>query len=111
MARKVIVELVDDFDGKSVADETVNFSLDGVVYEIDLSMHNAEKFRSGLDGWIKSARKLGGRGRKAKREAGGAYTRDESRLIRDWARKNGLDVSNRGRIAANVADAYRNARG
>jgi hypothetical protein len=46
MAKKVTVSLIDDFDGKQ-ADETVQFGLDGVSYEIDLSEKNAKKDAGG----------------------------------------------------------------
>ena len=56
MAKKVTVTLVDDFDGEGAADETVEFGLDGVTYEIDLSNKNAGKLRADLKQWIESAR-------------------------------------------------------
>ena len=52
MAKKVTVTLVDDFDGEGAADETVEFGLDGVTYEIDLSNKNAGKLRADLKQWM-----------------------------------------------------------
>ena len=52
MAKKVTVTLVDDFDGEGPADETVEFSIDGVNYEIDLSSKNAQKLRNELKPWL-----------------------------------------------------------
>lgn len=52
MAKKVTVTLVDDFDGSGAADETVEFGLDGVTYEIDLSTKNATKLRGDLKQWV-----------------------------------------------------------
>ena len=52
MAKKVTVTLVDDFDGEGAADETVEFGLDGVSYEIDLSSKNASKLRNDLKQWV-----------------------------------------------------------
>ena len=52
MAKKVGSTLVDDFDNKSAADETVGFSLDGVNYEIDLASKNAEKLRGDMKSWV-----------------------------------------------------------
>src|ERR1700675_353625 len=63
MAKKVTVTLVDDFDGSGAADETVEFGLDGVTYEIDLSAKNAAKLRSDLKGWVDAGRRVGGRRR------------------------------------------------
>lgn len=108
MARKVIVELVDDYDGTSKAEETVTLALDGVTYEIDLSARNAEKLRSALAVWTAHARKVGGRVAKGKRQTQSTNPQ-ETQAIREWARKNGLEVSSRGRISAEVTEAYKKA--
>jgi hypothetical protein len=63
MAKKVTVTLVDDFDGEGAADETVEFSIDGVSYEIDLSAKNAKKLREVLMQWIEAGRRVGCRRR------------------------------------------------
>jgi hypothetical protein len=63
MAKKVTVTLVDDFDGAGAADETVEFGLDGVTYEIDLSSKNAAKLRNDLKQWVEAGRRVGGRRR------------------------------------------------
>jgi len=63
MAKKVTVTLVDDFDGEGAADETVEFGLDGVSYEIDLSSKNASKLRADLKQWVDAGRRVGGRRR------------------------------------------------
>ena len=63
MAKKVTVTLVDDFDGEGAADETVEFGLDGVTYEIDLSSKNATKLRNDLKKWVEAGRRVGGRRR------------------------------------------------
>lgn len=60
MAKKVTVTLVDDFDGSGAADETVEFGLDGVTYEIDLSTKNATKLRGDLKQWVAAGRRVGG---------------------------------------------------
>jgi hypothetical protein len=106
MAQKTVVLLEDDLDG-GTADETVSFSLDGVAYEIDLSAKNAGKLRDLLAGYVGAARRTGGRstrgrGRQAGRSTGQASTSD----IRAWARAQGLDVSERGRIPASIVEQY-----
>lgn len=109
MAKKVTVTLVDDFDGEGSADETVEFSLDGVTYEIDLSSKNAQKLRGDLKQWVEAGRRVGGRrrGRSAGSGRGRAsIDREQSAAIRDWARRNGHSVSTRGRIPADVIDAF-----
>jgi len=108
MAQQTIVTLVDDLDG-SEADQTVEFGLDGVSYEIDLSEPNAAKLRDVLAGFVSHARRTGGRRRGTARPAGGArpgVDREQNAAIREWARKRGMKVSDRGRIPAEVLEAY-----
>jgi hypothetical protein len=104
VAQRVQVILEDDLDGGQ-ADETVSFSLDGVSYEIDLSKKNANKMRDALALYVGSARKVGGR----KRRGGGKASSSKagsSAEIREWARNNGWDIPERGRIAGEVREAY-----
>jgi hypothetical protein len=114
VAQKVTVELVDDIDG-SVAEETVEFGIDGVTYQIDLSSDNAGQLRDALADYVVSARRSGGRKRgavqvaRAGRAVGGAVDREQNQAIREWARKRGLKVSERGRISSEVLDAYHQA--
>ncbi|WP_040816333.1 histone-like nucleoid-structuring protein Lsr2 [Nocardia concava] len=107
MARKVIVELVDDYDGESTAEETVLFAIDGVNYEIDLSGLNAAALRGLFEQWTPHARKVG-RAAKTKAAPGKARAvdREQSMAIREWARANGFDVSTRGRVPVEVMEAY-----
>ncbi len=106
MAQRVQVILEDDYDG-GAADETVSFALDGAEYEIDLSTSNAGGLRDALAPWLAHARKTGGRRRKAgtAAKASSSSTSD----IRAWALANGHDVSSRGRVSAEVRDAYEKA--
>ncbi|WP_280417277.1 histone-like nucleoid-structuring protein Lsr2 [Nocardia carnea] len=108
MARKVVVTVIDDVDGVSAAAETISFSIDGAVYEIDLSESNARELRAGVDKWIPFARKLGGRGRTTAADVG---RRQDARAVREWARRNGHDVPDRGRIPSSILDAYQAANG
>jgi nucleoid-associated protein Lsr2 len=115
MARQVITTLIDDLDGKK-ADRTVEFSLDGANYTIDLSEANAGKLRKALDPYINAGTRLG-RGstnRIPARRATPARTagsRDVNRQIREWAAANGYEISERGRIPQSVTDAYRAVNG
>jgi hypothetical protein len=116
MAKKVTVTLIDDLDGEAKADETVEFGLDGVSYEIDLSGTNAARLRSELEIWIAAARRLSGR-RRVKAAGTGSSTgrsrvgvdREQSAAMREWARRNNYKVSARGRISADVVNAYNKA--
>ncbi|MGH3517296.1 MAG: histone-like nucleoid-structuring protein Lsr2 [Haloechinothrix sp.] len=109
MAQKVLVSLVDDLDD-SEADETVEFGLDGISYQIDLSADNAEELRDALAQYVEHARRSGGRKRAAGRGPGvvrpAAVDREQNQAIRAWARKNGFNVSDRGRIPTEVVEAY-----
>ena len=107
MAQKVNIVLVDDLDG-SEATETVTFGLDGTTYEIDLNEKNAAALRDALAGYVGHGRKVGSaprRGRKAAASSDGTSARE----IRDWARSNGHEVPDRGRVSAEVREAYAKA--
>jgi len=112
MAQKVLVQLVDDLDGTSSTDiATVTFGLDGVSYEIDLNEGNASNLREHLSEFITSARRTGGRVKRGGAATAGGSTgsgrnREQTQAIREWAKKNGHDVSDRGRIPAAVIQAF-----
>ncbi|MEU3608760.1 Lsr2 family protein [Streptomyces sp. NPDC035033] len=109
MAQKVQVLLVDDLDGVE-ADETVTFALDGKTYEIDLTTANAEKLRGLLEPYTTNGRRTGGRtttGRGKGRVA--AAGSPDTAKIRAWAKENGYEVNDRGRVPAHVKAAYEDA--
>jgi Lsr2 len=108
MTQRLNVVLVDDIDG-SEAVETVSFALDGVDYEIDLNLPHAREIRAQLSPFVEKARKAAGSpGRPARQRRAGAGDK-KNKEVRDWARKNGLQVSERGRIPANVVAEYETA--
>lgn len=113
MAQKVTVELVDDLDGTASDDiTTVTFALDGVSYEIDLNTANAEALRGVFAGVIAAGRRVGGRAKRGSVRVPGARPtadREQTRAIRDWARQNGFDLAERGRIPGNVIEAFEEA--
>ena len=106
MAQKVQVVLTDDIDGGE-ADETVQFALDGVSYEIDLSEANADTLREALAPYVDAARRVGGR---ASRRSGAKVRPVAERVdmsnVRAWARENGYQISDRGRVSSEVRAAY-----
>jgi Lsr2 len=110
MAQRVQYMLVDDLDGTEAV-ETVSFSLDGVSYEIDLTAANAKKLRNDLAAWVGHARRSGGRKSSRKAGASGGQRRGDLSAVREWARKNGHQVSDRGRISAGILAAYDKAHG
>jgi hypothetical protein len=105
MVSKVITRLEDDLDGSQAA-ETIKFSIDGVEYEIDLSEKNAGKLRADLALYVGHARKVGGRGRRA---STGAPSLIDNQSVRKWAASNGIELSKRGRIPADVVSQYQAA--
>lgn len=112
MAQKVQVLLLDDLSGGE-ADETVTFALDGKSYEIDLNSENADKLRTALEPYVKAGRRAGGsrgaRGRgRSTAPAAGSSSQDTAK-IRAWAKENGYEVNDRGRVPANIREAYEKA--
>jgi hypothetical protein len=111
MARKTIILLEDDITGGD-ADETVNFSLDGKHYEIDLTTANAQKLRAAFEPFISAGRKSAGaakrRGAASSSAPGQGATRNssDSKVVREWATANGIEVPTRGRIPAEVRQQY-----
>lgn len=118
MAKQVTVQLVDDLDGSIIDDdssETIKFAINGVEYSIDLKAKNAKEFHKKLDYYIGHATRVGGRRRKPSPAAasmpvipGVAAKRDpeQTRAIRQWAFDLGHEISERGRIPAEIEQAY-----
>lgn len=110
MVQKVETRLVDDLDGSEAA-ETVSFAFDGRQYEIDLSADNAARLRDGLAEFVGAARRAGTAsarrsGQPAAAPRRGAADREHSVAVREWAKANGFEVSDRGRIPSVVLTAY-----
>jgi hypothetical protein len=104
VAQRVHIVLEDDIDG-GTAEETVTFALDGSTYEIDLSAPNAARLRDTLAPYVAAARRAQGRGSRKQsrgRNSGGPNPAE----IRDWARAHDIEVSDRGRVPAEVRSAY-----
>jgi hypothetical protein len=124
MAQKIVQLLVDDLTGEEsdVADvENVEFSLDGLGFEIDLTTENAAKLREAFSPYIAVARRrstspatLAGRAtQRATARSSPAparrrptIDREQSAAIREWANRNGWELSKRGRIPRDAAEAY-----
>jgi hypothetical protein len=111
MARVAHVRHLDDLDG-SEASETVIFSLGRRSYEIDLSQENAAKFRSALAPFVAAARSSGDARRPHRTRAGDSppppgTIRPKAKEIRQWARRHGHKVADRGQIPSSVLQAYR----
>lgn len=107
------LKLVDDFDGVTEA-ETVEFSIDGIVYEIDLSEDSKEKMRKDFKRYIDVARRVSGSAKKSAKKVSTARTPSaettiNNDAIRDWAVANGHPVTRRGRIPRDVKEAFEKA--
>lgn len=107
MAQVVVKTFIDDIDG-SVAERTFAYTVDGTDYEIDLSADNIKEFNDAIAGFVESSRKA------PRRSAGGSKqrvvnpgaNREQSHAVREWARANGITVSDRGRISAKVQEKF-----
>src|SRR5215471_15130197 len=104
MATRINVTLEDDLDGGPAA-ETVRFAIGGAEYEIDLNKKNAAAFRKKLAPFIEHARRAG-RGPRRRGAGGSAAGRERGAAIRAWANEQGIAVSARGRIPADVVEQY-----
>ncbi|MGH3879418.1 MAG: histone-like nucleoid-structuring protein Lsr2 [Actinophytocola sp.] len=110
MAQKVLVQLVDDLDGTtSDSVSTVQFGLDGVMYEIDLTDGNADRLRDTFAEYVNSGRRTGGRVRRGSGVGRSGGANNDATQIREWAQANGIELAARGRIPAHVAESYRQA--
>lgn len=109
MAQQTTVTLTDDIDGGKAV-ETVSFALDGRSYEIDLNKKNAAALRKALDDFTAKARKVrtGGRAASARggRSASAGSSSVDARAVREWAHENGITVSARGRVPADILEQY-----
>ena len=110
--KKQITQLVDDLDGtvlENGAGSTVRFSLEGRQYEIDLSDANAQKLRSALAPFISAGRSVAGSTRSTATRRSSRSNTGELAAIRAWAQGHGYTVGDRGRISAEVREAYERA--
>lgn len=103
MATKTTIALEDDIDG-GPADETVRFRLGTVDYEIDLNSRNAEQLRNDLAPYIEHARRSESGPRR--RPPRPAAARRRSADVRAWAKGQGIQITDRGRIPGNIIRQY-----
>lgn len=112
MAQKLQVLLTCDLDeGDVPAVGTVSFGFEGGTYEFELCRDHLDEFNRTFNRYVAAARPAG-----ARRRRGGASSRQARRVhseqlqaMRVWARENGWEISDRGRIPAEVRDAYEKA--
>jgi hypothetical protein len=111
MAQKIQTLFIDDIDGGE-AEGTVRFALDGAEYEIDLSAKNSGELHETLTNYITHARKVSGaqRQRTVRARRGAASSLDTAK-VREWAKENGFDIKDRGRVPAGVVEKYQASAG
>ncbi len=110
MAQKIQTLFIDDIDGGEAAG-TVRFGLDGAEYEIDLSTKHDQELRAALGTYVAHARKLSGTARRAAARGGRKPSVVDTVAVRRWARENGYDIKDRGRVPADLVTKYREATG
>lgn len=110
MAQKIQTFFIDDIDGGD-AEGTVRFGLDGSEYEIDLSAKHGEELHAALGKYIPHARKVGGATRRSAPRASRRPSTVDTVAVRQWAKENGFNIKERGRVPADVVNKYREAVG
>ena len=111
MAQKIQTLFIDDIDG-SEAEGTVRFALDGAEYEIDLNTKHADALRKSLAKYIDAARRSAGTARRPARSGRRASaTGVNTTEVREWAKAQGIEVKDRGRVPAELVVRFRAATG
>ena len=112
MAQKIQTLFIDDLDG-SEAEGTVRFGLDGAEYEIDLNAEHAQALRDALARYVQAARRAGGGTAAASpgRDAGARADGVDSTEVREWAKAQGIEVKDRGRVPAELVVKFKAATG
>ena len=111
MAQRTQIVLIDDLDGTEIKDgeaQSITFTWSGVDYSIDLSKANADKFEKAIGPYLEKAQRVGGRRSRPYRSlrSGGQV---DTKAVRAWAASNGIELSSRGRVPADVIEKYKAA--
>jgi hypothetical protein len=110
MAQKIQTLFIDDIDG-GAAEGTVRFALDGTDYEIDLSSSHSDELHAALRKYVDHARKVGGTARRSTIRGGRKPSSVDTVTVRTWARENGYDIKDRGRVPADLVAKYQESVG
>ena len=108
MAQKIQTLFIDDLDG-SAAEGTVRFGLDGTEYEIDLNAEHAKELRDALARYVDAARRVGSAGRPTRGGRRGPAGDLNAVEVREWAKAQGIEVKDRGRVPADLVVKFRAA--
>jgi nucleoid-associated protein Lsr2 len=111
VAQKILTLFIDDLDG-SDAEGTVRFGLDGAGYEIDLNAEHARALRDALAPYVSAARRVGGGARRPARSGRrGSASGLNTTEVREWAKAQGIEVKDRGRVPAGLVVRFKAATG
>lgn len=110
MAQKIQTLFIDDIDGGE-AEGTVRFALDGTDYEIDLNARHSEELRSTLGQYVTHARKVSGTARRGTTRGTRRNSAVDTVAVRAWAREQGIDIKERGRVPGDIVEKYKAAVG
>jgi len=109
VAQKIQTLFIDDLDG-STAEGTVRFGLDGTEYEIDLNEKHAQELRDALARYVSAARRAGGGARGPARPGRRTPTTGlNTTEVREWAKAQGIEVKDRGRVPAELMVRFKAA--
>jgi hypothetical protein len=111
MAQRTQIVLIDDLDGTEIKDgeaQSITFTWSGVDYSIDLSKANADKFEKAIGPYLEKAQRVGGR-RSRPSSSSSSRSEVDTKAVRAWAASNGIELSNRGRVPADVIEKYKAA--
>ncbi|MEU3709036.1 histone-like nucleoid-structuring protein Lsr2 [Streptomyces catenulae] len=107
MAQKIVTIFTDDLTGEESSEASTHIiALDGVTYEIDLAPDSYDQLLEAVGPFLKAGRRArGGKARVAK----AASANQDTAAIRAWAKENGYNVNDRGRVSAEIREAYAKA--
>lgn len=109
MAQKIVTIYTDDLTGEESAEAATHvFSLDGVSYEIDLGHDSYDQLLEALAPFTQAGRKIG-KSRKQATRGTSSRSSEDTAAIRAWAKENGYTVNDRGRVPADIREAYEKA--
>src|SRR3712207_7519330 len=111
MAQRTQIVLIDDLDGTEIKDgnaQSITFSWSGVDYSIDLSKANADKLEKAIGPYLEKAQRVGGR-RSRSYSSSSSDGQVDTKAVRAWAASNGIELSSRGRVPADVIEKYKAA--
>lgn len=110
MVQRTYIQLIDDIDG-SEGEETHTFSVDGTIYEIDLSPQNGKRFREAFSPFLDKARRVRDGGPRRNLAPTAAERGVDPKVVRAWAIKNGYEISSRGRVSGDIVAVFKEAGG